>query len=753
MDRTFKIRVLVLGLIWLPLAFYSARYAFKKLDTSRFEFLVSSHGVISSLQREDWLQAEGGARPEDQILSVNGIPFDYAQIQDWLSRQPRDEKVELLVNREGKKLEISTFIKRFSKNDIIILFVIPFILSVIFLGFALGISYHRETLRKYREAVEVFSTICAIASIFFLVLFPAHTLGLPLSFSWLTPLLSALVMHLFLIYPKEKASRALRYSFLGCGYGFIGLLWLGRILHRPIPFWATDVFVGLCLLLALGSLGNTLLTSKDFWARRRARLLSLVVLLSFVTATSMFWAVIWDIPQVSLERILTISLIFPALFTAIFLKENVFNLERVFKRGAHQLLILGMAVTFALLVGLGWSEWTIAPGREWMVWVSIAIVVIVLARPAGAFFENRIHLWIKTKVPYPKVEKVFTETQSLTEFLTRLCQHFESHLNMKLISVAFFQDPTQAWKAGNEQVWEFRSGELVRNYANEKNALYSSPLLRGDLSIGEIRFDGGDALAFDPSTSEDWADCVRDCARVIEILCLREFIAIQQSFLAVGRMQSLLAHQMKNPLAIIKVCAGLLAQHMNENEEAEELLKTIQDEVARVSLGIQRVFEHSSKVETRQKIHLGAVLSQVKENVLSRFPGREFEVSYFSGGKPDDSKSLFAIWLEKEGLRQSLSNLVVNAYEAGSTWVGIEVHFSREEFSLYVRDRGPGLVENFDLFKPFVTTKSHGTGLGLAHVKAFMDRNSGQIRVQSKRGEGTTFILDFPMQWVLNESV
>lgn len=753
MFASIRFRIFLLLLIWLPLAGFSTWYALKKLGTPRLEFFLSPGGAVSSLQREDWLQSTSGIQPQDRILSVAGIPFDRLKIRNWLSEQAPSRQVALKVLREGREIYFATTLQRYSKNDILILFFLPLVLSIIFLGFSMGMIFSKEARAKSFEAVEIFSLICFLISIFFLLVLPAETLGFPFSFGLWTPLLAALVMHLFLVYPKKKGNLFVRYGFLGSAYVLVLLMAVGKIAGRSPPYWAVDVFMGWCLLVALGSVGNTLLTSRDFWARRRARLISLVMLLSFTTAMSMFWAAVWDIPRISLERILAISFIFPAAFAGIFLKEDVFNLERLFKRGAHQLLFLGMAVTFALLMGLGWSEWGIHSGREWMLWVAIAIVVLAVARPASVLFENQIHRWIQTKVFYPDMERFFEDSKSLHQFLSDLSQHFETHLNMRRISFSFFADPTQKWSPSNSQAWEFRSGQLIRVYSQDEDFVFTSLLQRGSACIGKISFDGDDSLAFDPYGSIDWTQTVRDLARRLEILCLREFISIQQSYLAVGRMQSLLAHQMKNPLAIIKVCAGLLASHVKNNEEGEELIKTIQDEVGRVSAAIQGVFDHAGRVEEKQKIHLGMILAQVRENVLSRFSGREFEISYWRDGERDDAQALIPVWMERDGLRQSLNNLVVNAFEAGSSWVGVEIHFNTNEVSVVVKDRGPGLTEKIDLFKPFVTTKTHGTGLGLAHVKAFMDRNSGQIRVSTKRGEGSTFILDFPTQFVLNESI
>jgi len=97
-----------------------------------------------------------------------------------------------------------------------------------------------------------------------------------------------------------------------------------------------------------------------------------------------------------------------------------------------------------------------------------------------------------------------------------------------------------------------------------------------------------------------------------------------------------------------------------------------------------------------------------------------------------------------------LMNLVINAFEAGSDWVGIEIYArSRQHLRIVVKDHGPGIPKELDLFKPFVTTKANGTGLGLSHVKAFVDRHSGRIQVSSRIQKGTSFVMEFSPEFVL----
>jgi signal transduction histidine kinase len=277
---------------------------------------------------------------------------------------------------------------------------------------------------------------------------------------------------------------------------------------------------------------------------------------------------------------------------------------------------------------------------------------------------------------------------------------------------------------------------------------------RGDFKIGELSLEGSDGLAFDPQHSAEWADCVRSISRCLELLCLRDFVSIQQGFLAVGRMQSLLAHEMKNPLAIIKVCSGILTSHIQGDEEAEELLKTIQDEVRRISIGIQHVFDQSAQTGQKSRVNLSQIFEEIRTSVFQRFSNTILEFSMWKNGeKQPTQEALLWVWMDREGLMQTLRNLIINAFEAKATKVEIEVHQTDQQLSLIVRDNGGGIAEELDLFKPFMTTKPQGTGLGLTNVKAFVDQNGGQIRVQTKRKEGTTFILDFSKQFVMNGEV
>jgi len=103
---------------------------------------------------------------------------------------------------------------------------------------------------------------------------------------------------------------------------------------------------------------------------------------------------------------------------------------------------------------------------------------------------------------------------------------------------------------------------------------------------------------------------------------------------------------------------------------------------------------------------------------------------------------------DPELLHRALSNLVLNAMDAmpnGGT-VKIAAKSIENAIEMRVSDTGEGLTpeECERLFTPYYTTKQHGTGLGLAIVQSVVADHAGTIAVESRTGEGATFVIALP---------
>lgn len=756
--KLFFLRTCLYLSLWIPAFVWvlgEAREAFKG---HRFEFLILSNGRISSIQRENLFEQARSVQPGDRIIKIGGQDFEAHRVRQILDHYPTGSLIDVTVERRSELQSGELLIRGYSKRDILVLFLLPTLLSIIFLAFAILTPFQKFNYRKTQEAVEVFSILCLGLSFYFLFFLPSVSFLLEFSSSIGLPLLGAFFLHLFLVYPKKKGSRRLRWSFLTIVYLFSLALTGLRFVYWKNEIWwfplLDSAALGACLICAMASLGNTLFTSRDFWTRRRARLLSLVFLLSFIGLVSVYISFLWHGPRISLERILAVSLLFPAAFAFIFSKENVFDLERIFRRGVHQILFTGIAIILAIIVGLSWTHWREQDTPDWLLWAAIAMVVALVARPAGIYFERSIHRLIQTRVRYPKVDEIFSESKSVEAFLAKLSQHLEKYLSLKEISYRFLKDPSAPLGEGNEQVWQWQQDHLVRRNFGLASSQYRTQLRSSEFLLGEIYFSGGDGIAFDPYNSRDWSKTCQSVARCLELMILREFLVSQQSLLAVGRMQALLAHEMKNPLAVIKVCSGLLKEHIRADAEGEELIRTIQAEVVRVSNAVQKVFDHSARHEKKVKVELLSVIDQARMSVLARFNAKTFDLGYWLNSKPVpwmDGKCW--VWMEREAFFQAITNLLVNAFEAGSSHVKILVEVEeKKSLRIRVEDNGGGIPSDIELFKPFVSTKSYGTGLGLSQVKAFVDRHFGRIYLNSKLKHGTTFYLDFPASIFVKET-
>jgi len=104
--------------------------------------------------------------------------------------------------------------------------------------------------------------------------------------------------------------------------------------------------------------------------------------------------------------------------------------------------------------------------------------------------------------------------------------------------------------------------------------------------------------------------------------------------------------------------------------------------------------------------------------------------------------------VDPELLHRALSNLVLNAKDAmpdGGT-VRIAARNRESKVEIRVSDTGQGLTpeECERLFTPYYTTKQHGTGLGLAIVQSVVADHAGTISVESREGQGATFVITLP---------
>jgi PAS domain S-box-containing protein len=220
----------------------------------------------------------------------------------------------------------------------------------------------------------------------------------------------------------------------------------------------------------------------------------------------------------------------------------------------------------------------------------------------------------------------------------------------------------------------------------------------------------------------------------------------------IGTMSAKLAHEIRNPLSSITLNIDLVGDEIETltkdnaeaGKESRSLLRSLDSEVRR----IQRVTEDYLKFARlpkpiRDRVQLNDILNQGLSFLDSLFVATG--VALHTEWDP----TLPALQVDESQLWQAILNLVRNAIEAmpsGGT-LTVRTESLDDRVVLTVSDTGKGMTkeESAQVFTPFFSTKVGGTGLGLPLTQQIITEHGGQIRCESAPGQGTTFIIKFPL--------
>lgn len=215
--------------------------------------------------------------------------------------------------------------------------------------------------------------------------------------------------------------------------------------------------------------------------------------------------------------------------------------------------------------------------------------------------------------------------------------------------------------------------------------------------------------------------------------------------IAVGQLAAGVAHEIRNPLGIIRNYCYVLKNMKDESlqEQAVQIIEKSVDTAGDIIDNLLNFSRISNKrIETvRIKEHVDSVIA------LNRGMLKKKQIEVQVGCEED-----FPVRMAVESFDMVFINLVSNAIDAMERQGTLSVDIGREgeEFSIEVTDTGTGIEEDIlnDIFNPFFTTKSstEGNGLGLYIVYNELQKMNGKIQVRSRVGKGTTFKVTLPVR-------
>jgi len=223
---------------------------------------------------------------------------------------------------------------------------------------------------------------------------------------------------------------------------------------------------------------------------------------------------------------------------------------------------------------------------------------------------------------------------------------------------------------------------------------------------------------------------------------------------SIGQLAAGVAHEINNPLALINETAGYvkdlftIKQQYKEDPDLLEHIDSIIDAVERCGTITRQLLGFARRFDVQnQPIDLNEMVADVINFHKKEAEYRNIKIHV------DIPETIPLIETDRGKLQQIILNLVNNAFQAIANGCFLDIRAEMdgpEHVRLFIRDNGCGISEDHlnKVFEPFFTTKKEGqgTGLGLSITYGLVQKLHGNITVQSKTGQGTTFVVTLPVQ-------
>jgi len=236
---------------------------------------------------------------------------------------------------------------------------------------------------------------------------------------------------------------------------------------------------------------------------------------------------------------------------------------------------------------------------------------------------------------------------------------------------------------------------------------------------------------------------------VTEIKDLNEEVARHKRLVALGKLSAGIAHEIRNPLSSIRGLAQFVYNSFSKTDERKEDLNTIIQEVDRLNKLVVQVLDFAKlKKLNLTRFSLNDLIRNIAE--LFKLEIKDKQIKFSLKLSPDISQ----IQADENQVRQILMNVIINAIQAipkkGEIKIKTEKALLKGEsaMKLIIEDSGIGIPEKdfSQIFDPFFSTKEKGSGLGLSIVYKLIEAHQGEVKVESREGEGTKFVIFLPQK-------
>lgn len=207
-----------------------------------------------------------------------------------------------------------------------------------------------------------------------------------------------------------------------------------------------------------------------------------------------------------------------------------------------------------------------------------------------------------------------------------------------------------------------------------------------------------------------------------------------------------IAHQLRNPLGIIKSNAQLSLENERTDEFTKKQLTVIIKNATNMTEKLDKFLEFTKHMKLSfQEISLSKLLEQLKYVIQERCKKQNVTLA------ENINRDLPLMMLDPQGMKEALLNVLINSLDALPKGGVISVNglYDKEHGKVIVEieDNGTGIakIHESEIFMPFFTTKEDKMGIGLTYTRQIIQAHHGNIEVKSREGQGTKVIISLPV--------
>jgi signal transduction histidine kinase len=281
-------------------------------------------------------------------------------------------------------------------------------------------------------------------------------------------------------------------------------------------------------------------------------------------------------------------------------------------------------------------------------------------------------------------------------------------------------------------------------------SLLGVPLLRGDTVLGvlaiftnRLHLFSNDDIQIASALANQAALAIQKSFLSDKLISTEELVRQSERLSAIGLLAAEVAHEIRNPLTVIKMLTYNLEKDIPENDPRRKDFQVLSRKMDQMNRTVERVLGLARNSEpVFEPIPLNSVVEDLVLLIRHKLSQQSIQLKLSLG------QNLAAARVDRAQIEQALLNLVLNAIHAMPQGGMLELKTGRtdgkniDEARLWIeiKDSGIGMTDQLKetLFQPFLTTRVSGTGLGMAIVSKIIDAHGGEIRIRSQENRGTS---------------